>query len=58
MWTYLLKFYEICESKMYVFIKVHTVELAKKTKNKKFFFQQIILIFAVLQGKFLQIVFV
>ncbi len=30
----------------------------KKTKNKKFFFQQIILIFAVLLRKFLQIVFV
>jgi hypothetical protein len=35
------------------FLKAHTVFKMIKTKNKKFFFQQIILIFAVLLEKLL-----
>lgn len=58
MWAYLLKIIFNFKINYCIFYKIYTVLEMKKTKNKKFFFQQIILIFAVYSESIYKLIFI
>ena len=58
MWAYLLKIIFYFKINYCIFYKIYTVIEVKNTKNKKFFFQQIILIFAVYSESIYKLIFI